>query len=696
MNMIWSIRTGVRDFLENIICICRSWIERFPFIRTVYTIISWISLIAFVLSLFFFKESRTMLVQYLWSFYVLLQFWLLCRSKTLPWKQIIPFVLAGVFLVVPFTTLTVNTFHLIFNGRTSDTWSVAVVTPIFEELWKLLPLAAFLLFSRRASALSFSDYTLMGAATGVGFQLIEELTRRWLNPGTFGYGYTLLGGKTIHWDLFSLFPGRFEESIFPTVMTVGHPVHTAMIALACGIAYRLRSRLTKWIFLFPAIILLWSILDHAAYNGQYELPGWVLKLHDWTGSGYKTQPVFLLMLIVSLVADYWTLNQIRKRLPLLPNERFLNPFTELWNMSRSFLVERGKFMYWLGFYRERRELGFVMLYGNNEAASRREPIDARVKALYRVLTGLALILLGVGWFAGIGAYTGGGEASCFACMFDSLQNWWDRLDGYQQGAILLGALALSLLFVGFWPAFGIVMTGWGIAGSGHEIAGYIRHPKRLLTPENALSVAIGIVLSRIPFGRGLKWAGRKARHYGRKLLDKLGSRKPGVSAPEPKPPRLSKAELDHIRETAPDYYKDLMDKYGDQGHYFHRTVDDYENLAKDPAKNFKINGKSKIERQAGLELEARGDLPGPIRRDPNPAGAEFIDGNGVKWDVKGWHSKYAPKGYSLDKAISDIEKSLSTGENVIIDTTKMYPEHIEEVRVQLQRLGLSDKVLWWP
>ncbi|MCM3039493.1 PrsW family intramembrane metalloprotease [Paenibacillus motobuensis] len=694
--MIWSIRTGIRDFLEGIIRICRSWIERFPLIRTAYTIFSWISLIAFVLSLFFVKESRTMLVQYLWSFYVLLQFWVLCRSKTMPWKLIVPFVLAGVFLVVPFTTLTVNSFHLIFNGRTSDTWSVAVVTPIFEELWKLLPLAVFLLFSRRASALSLSDYTLIGAATGVGFQLMEELTRRWLNPGKFGYSYTMLGGKTIHWDLFSLFPGRFEESMFPTVMTVGHPVHTAMIALAFGIAYRLRTRLTKWIFLFPAIILLWSILDHAAYNGQYQLPGWVLKLHDWTGSGYKTQPVFLLMLAVSLVADYWTLNKIRKRLPELPNEPFFNPFTELWNMSRSFFVERGKYMYWLGFYRERRELGFVMLYGNNEAVIRREPIDARVKALYRVLTGLALILLGVGLFASIGAYTGGGEASCFACMFDSLQNWWDRLDGYQQGAILLGALALSLLFVGFWPAFGIVMTGWGIAGSGHEIAGYIRDPKKLLTPENALSVAIGIVLSRIPFGRVLKWAGQKARHYGRKLLDKLGSRKPGVSAPEPKLPRLSKAELDKIRESAPDYYKDLMDNYGDQGHYFHRTVDDYEDLAKDPAKNFKINEKSKIERQAGLELEARGELPGPISRDLNPAGAEFIDANGVKWDVKGWHSKYAPRGYSLEKAISDIEKSLSTGENVIIDTTKMYPEHIEEVRVQLNKLGLSDKVLWWP
>ncbi|MEK3722643.1 PrsW family glutamic-type intramembrane protease [Paenibacillus sp. FSL H8-0034] len=542
MNTIWSIRTGIRDFLEVIYRTCQAWIEKYPFIKTAYTVFSWLSLIMFALSLVFVKESRTMLVQYLWSFYVLLQFWFLCRSKTMPWKPIVLFVLAGVFLVVPFTTLTVNALHVLFSGKTSDLWSIAVITPIFEELWKLLPLGVFLLFSRRASALSLSDYTLIGAATGVGFQLMEELSRRWLSSGIlakkFGYSFTMLGGETIHWDVFSLFPGRFEESLFPTLMTVGHPVHTAMIALACGIAYRLRTRLTKWVFLFPVIILLWSILDHAAYNGQHKLPGWVFRLHDWTGSGYTTQPTFLLMLATSLIADYWSLNQIRSRLPALPNEPLLNPINELWNMTRSFCLDRGKFIYWLSFYRERRELGFHLLYGNEEAADRKDAVQARVKALCQTLTVLALILLVASLFAGIGAHTGGGETACFACMFDSLQDWWDRLEWYEQGALLLGALALSLLFVGFWPALGIGMSVVGIAGSGHEISGYIRDPKKLLTPENMLSVAIGIALSRIPFGKALQWVGKKGRRYVRKLLDKLGSRKPDVDVPvKPTPPK---------------------------------------------------------------------------------------------------------------------------------------------------------------
>lgn len=534
INTIWHIRTGIRDMLEAIYRLCRAWISKYPFIRVAYTIFTWLSLIAFVASLFFVKESRTMAVQYGWSFYVLLQFWILCRSKTLPWKPIVLFVLAGVFLVVPLNTLTVTTAHALFGGETSDTWSVAVITPIFEELWKLFPLGLFLLFSRRASALSLSDYTLVGAATGVGFQLMEELTRRWLSPGS--YGYTLLGGETIHWDLFSLFPGRFEESVVPQMMTVSHPVHTAMIALACGIAYRLRTRLTKWVFAFPFIILLWSILDHAAYNGQYKLPDWVFNIHDWAGNGYITRPAFLMMLAASLIADYWSLNKARSRLPALPNEPFLNPFTELWHMSSALLLNRGKFAYWLGFFRERRELGFHLLYGNEEAAGRQEPIRERVKALYKVLTGIAAILLVTVLFAGMGAYSGGDETACFACMFDSLQNWWDRLEWYEQGAIILGALALSLLFVGFWPALGIALTAAGIAGSGHEIAGYIRDPKKMLTPENAAAVATGIILSRIPFGKALGWVGKKVSGYTRKFLDKLNPPKPDADVPG-KPPK---------------------------------------------------------------------------------------------------------------------------------------------------------------
>ncbi|WP_235947140.1 PrsW family glutamic-type intramembrane protease [Paenibacillus glycinis] len=544
---MWHIRTGIRDALESGYRLCKAALKRYPAIRLAYAAFSWLSLAALALSLIFVEQSRAMLIQYLWSFYVVLQFWVLCRGKTLPWRQAALCVMAGALLVVPFTALTVNAVHALAGGRTTDTWSQAGLTPIAEEAWKLLPLGAMLLFSRRASAFSLSDFAMIGAASGAGFQLAEELSRRWTNTGAiadrYGYSYTMLGGETIHWDLFDLFPGRFEESILPSLMTVSHPVHTAMIALGCGMACRLRDRLGRAAYLFPLALLLWAILDHAAYNGQNRLPDWVMTVHGWTGSGYETKQVFLLMLkqvfllmlAIAVIWDYASLNLMRRRLPALPGESFFNPFSELWSMGEALFGgrSRGRFAYLLAFYRERRELAFILLHGNPEAAGREERVRERMKRHYRAAAGLAAVLLAIGAIAGVHAFAfhpvsvPSGDA-CFACMFDSLQNWWDRLSGFEQGAIIVGALALSLLFFEFWPALGIALTVPGIAGSGHEIADDIRDPKRLLTPENALAAAVAILLSRLPIGKAMEWIAKKGREPLEKRFKKLGREKPDL------------------------------------------------------------------------------------------------------------------------------------------------------------------------
>lgn len=157
-----------------------------------------------------------------------------------------------------------------------------------------------------------------------------------------------------------------------------------------------------------------------------------------------------------------------------------------------------------------------------------------------------------------------------------------------------------------------------------------------------------------------------------------------------------KANLDKIREPAPDYYQDLMDKYGDKGTYHARTPDEYEDLARDPDHNFNIDDKTRIERQAGLELEVRGDLTGPIVRDPVTGRGEFIDGNGQVWDVKGFNSNFPPKkgGFRLDKAMADIEDELSKGENVILDTTKLSQDHIEQLKNAISTMEWKGRIRW--
>ncbi|MFJ5624783.1 hypothetical protein ACIQD3_19095 [Peribacillus loiseleuriae] len=71
--------------------------------------------------------------QFLWSFYVILQFGLFCRSKTLSWKKYTYFFLAGAWLIVPLNSFIVRFITAIFDGMEQDVWSQAFLTPIAEQ-----------------------------------------------------------------------------------------------------------------------------------------------------------------------------------------------------------------------------------------------------------------------------------------------------------------------------------------------------------------------------------------------------------------------------------------------------------------------------------------------------------------------------------------------------------------------------------
>ncbi|WP_010272577.1 PrsW family intramembrane metalloprotease [Paenibacillus senegalensis] len=496
------LRIVVRDGAEALYRKGKGWLEAYPILQKGLAVLSWLSLIVLILSLIFVEASREMMVQFLWSFYLIIQFWLLCRSKTLSWKHYIVFFFIGAYLVSFITALTLNVTHGIFGGRTSDTWSQAVVTPIVEEIYKVLPLLVYLFFSRRARSLSLIDYGLIGFASGAGFQFVEETARRWIS-GWFPYGTTLLGGQSIHWELFDLFPGYFEESWLPDRMMPGHALHAALTAIGIGIAIRLYKHYKAYIVILPGFLLVWSIIGHADWNGQYSLPDWVGKLHDMFGSGYAVEPVLLAFLIMATTHDYIQLNKVRDRLPMLKGERWILPTTEVWIMVKSAFVDRASFHSYMHFFRVRRDEAFIHLYGKEEAQERLPDIR---QALQKYGKALALaLLLGVFVVAAAGLVLDSAvlseKESCLACQFDRLQSWWDRLEWYEQGAIILGAIALSMLFVSFWPAVGIGMTLSGVAGSGHEIAASIRDPKRLLTPSTAVALGTEMLLSRIPLGR---------------------------------------------------------------------------------------------------------------------------------------------------------------------------------------------------
>lgn len=137
----------------------------------------------------------------------------------------------------------------------------------------------------------------------------------------------------------------------------------------------------------------------------------------------------------------------------------------------------------------------------------------------------------------------------------------------------------------------------------------------------------------------------------------------------------------------------------------HKELDD---LARDPSGGGKIEPKNINERDVGLQLEARGDL-GRIIRDPQAdKGAEFIDTTtGIKWDVKSFESYPSgrngipitnPKkgAFTIQNGMQKIHEEFAKGHDVIIDTKKMVPEHIEQLKKAIDKEGIADRILWFP
>ncbi|HEX7066054.1 MAG TPA: PrsW family glutamic-type intramembrane protease, partial [Bacillales bacterium] len=484
INRIRSARTQIRKWLSSTRGLWNRWIEQHPGLVKAYTIFSWVALVVFAVSLIFSEISRQLLVQYFWSFYILLQFWFLCRSKTFTWKRFMMFFFAGVWVSIPLTVLSTSLVHAVFGGSTMATWSQAGVTPFVEELFKLAPLGIYLFLSKRRSSLSLTDFILMGGAAGAGFQFAEEVVRRWTTgPSILGMLFNVFDEK---WELFTWFPGEFHGA--PSAYA-GHGVVTALIALSIGLGFRLKRRFGSYAWILPGFLFLWGVLDHAVYNGGSGLPDWLEAIHNWLGNGELEKPLLLWGLVLALILDYWALYRVRSELTLLQNEILVEPFTEFFQPLLALFTNKFRTGYLYAFFRERRELGFTLLYGNQEGKERIPELRQHTREIYQsllILAGVLLLAIGVvDWTVGAGSLTD----ACFSCLFDGLQNWWDNLSWWQKSIVVAGLFAGGLVFVEAGAAIGFALTATSLAASGHEIARNIRDPRRLLSPGGAISLA---------------------------------------------------------------------------------------------------------------------------------------------------------------------------------------------------------------
>lgn len=135
-----------------------------------------------------------------------------------------------------------------------------------------------------------------------------------------------------------------------------------------------------------------------------------------------------------------------------------------------------------------------------------------------------------------------------------------------------------------------------------------------------------------------------------------------------------------------------------------REVERFEDLARDPSNGGLIGPNSRREAQVALGVEraiSRGDeypdMKPPLRRSPDPR-ADFIDAAGQPWDVKGFVSN-PPEGeggaFNLEQSVRKIRSKLERGIKVIVDTARMSPEHIEELRNRVQALNWGHQVVYF-
>lgn len=128
-----------------------------------------------------------------------------------------------------------------------------------------------------------------------------------------------------------------------------------------------------------------------------------------------------------------------------------------------------------------------------------------------------------------------------------------------------------------------------------------------------------------------------------------------------------------------------------------RTQEELDALAADPSHGGAIREQGMREREIGLGAEEAGLVPGPIVRDPTGA-AEFIDANNQAWDVKGFRSGFPASagGFDVTTDVAKIERELRSGHNVIIDTGFLTETDLHSLQEEVDRRGISDRVVYWP
>lgn len=435
-------------------------------------------------------------------------------------------------------------------SSTDDESSVWVAGPT-EEVLKLVPLAVVIVFSRnRASRFGIVDHILLGAACGVGFGLVENVSRGLSDLATRGLldAFTVMEDGVGHtYSLFTLFPGWVAET---SIESSGHAVWTGLVAGGIGLARRYGRVLWS-----PLVLALlgWVCLDHMAWNEQAGifssglLPEEVQTVHALLGSGFATRPALLAMIVLAVWLDYRTLGKVHRELPPVPGKSgngngsppvfLLAILTELslqWKVLR-----RAPSMYpqAIAFLRSRRELGYGLHHAAGSPRRDAPPLQMMWYIGSRLHNAVMVAMAVFIATAAVTATVQGDPVAAHAFLAPQLENltdWWNGLSPGGQLLITAGGVAGLMLVpgVGFMAALGATTTATGVAASGRDIARALRdNAPGALAAHLGIAVFVGRfrpatvakVNGRWPINS--QWAGkfyRDFRRYPQELYEKYG------------------------------------------------------------------------------------------------------------------------------------------------------------------------------
>jgi RsiW-degrading membrane proteinase PrsW (M82 family) len=250
------------------------------------------------------------------TYLLLFQLAWISRSRTVSFATLLRVVALGALLLWPIA-LAESALARFLGADPYGVIAYTYVAVPVEELGKLVPLLLLpLVARRRARRMAATDFLLVAAASGAGFQLAERLlTEVSLEAGRHGVGagggLLLPGGSVVH------APDGGVLAVFS-----GHAVTTGLVGAALGLAI-VGRRYGGWVWLLPPLALATAVLEHLNLNAV--LAG--ASLHWATdavfavlGGGALTPWLLLLLLLCAVAMDYRMIGTAAESTPPLPGQ----------------------------------------------------------------------------------------------------------------------------------------------------------------------------------------------------------------------------------------------------------------------------------------------------------------------------------------------------------------------------------------